>query len=111
MSLTLSAITLDSANPDRTARFWAEVLGGEVADGGNGYLHVRNPSGLLIVQPAGASAVVATAGVHLDLRADDRDLEVERVVGLGSSVVAERSDSHGAWTVLQDPDGREFCIG
>ena len=36
--------------------------------------------------------------------------EVARLVGLGATVVAERSLGDFGWTVLADPDGNEFCV-
>lgn len=110
MTLTLSAITLNSTDPARTATFWSAALGGTTADGGNGYVHVRAPGVLLIVQRAPGRSAPAETDVHLDLRAEDRAEEVRRLIGLGAVHVADRSDSHGSWTVLRDPDGRELCV-
>jgi predicted enzyme related to lactoylglutathione lyase len=36
--------------------------------------------------------------------------EVARLVGLGASVIAERSMGDFSWTVLADPEGNEFCV-
>jgi hypothetical protein len=51
--------------------------------------------------------------LHFDLRPTDgtREQEVERVLGLGATQVADlrRSDG-GGWVVLADPEGNEFCI-
>ena len=80
MALTLSAITLNSADPRRTAAFWADALGGSWRDGGNDYLHVLGEQVLLIVQPA-ADRVTGRTDVHLDLRADEPAHEVARLVG------------------------------
>jgi hypothetical protein len=33
---------------------------------------------------------------------------VERLVGLGATVVANEPDWH--WVVLTDPEGNEFCV-
>ena len=45
--------------------------------------------------------------MHLDLRAlTSMDQEVERLVGLGATVV-ERDDDI---TVMRDPEGNEFCV-
>src|SRR5665648_303761 len=90
MALTLSAITLNSADPRRTAAFWAEALGGSWRDGGNGYLHVLGGQVLLIVQPA-ADRVTGPTDVHLDLKADDPGHEVARLVAVGAEIVAERA--------------------
>jgi predicted enzyme related to lactoylglutathione lyase len=51
--------------------------------------------------------------VHLDLRPADctREQEVERVLALGASYLADhrRPDGSG-WITLADPEGNEFCI-
>ena len=51
--------------------------------------------------------------VHLDLVPTDRtrDEEVERLLGIGATLVADhrRSDGTG-WVVLADPEGNELCI-
>jgi hypothetical protein len=51
--------------------------------------------------------------IHFDLRPTDatREEEVERVVGLGATVVADRRRDDGSgWFTLADPEGNEFCI-
>jgi hypothetical protein len=53
---------------------------------------------------------VAKNRVHLDLRGDVMADEVARLVGLGASVVAERSLGSLTWTVMADPAGNEFCV-
>ena len=51
--------------------------------------------------------------VRLDLQPQDRrrDAEVERLHGLGATLVNDlrRLDGTG-WAVLADPEGNEFCI-
>jgi Glyoxalase-like domain len=51
--------------------------------------------------------------VHLDLRPTDteREKEVERVLALGATFLADhrRPDGSG-WITLADPEGNEFCI-
>ncbi|WP_433290898.1 VOC family protein [Actinoplanes sp. CA-030573] len=46
-------------------------------------------------------------GVHLDLACDGVDLEVDRHVALGATVVRRVA---GEWTTLRDPAGREYCV-
>jgi Glyoxalase-like domain len=51
--------------------------------------------------------------VHFDLVPTDRrrDGEIERVLGLGARLVADRRNAEGTgWTVLADPEGNEFCV-
>lgn len=50
--------------------------------------------------------------VHLCLRPDTTCArEVERVRGLGATLVEDRRRSGGlGWVVLADPEGNEFCV-
>jgi Glyoxalase-like domain len=51
--------------------------------------------------------------IHLDLQpvGRTRDEEVERILALGATLVADhrRPDGTG-WAVLADPEGNEFCV-
>jgi len=53
--------------------------------------------------------------IHFDLVPTDRtrDEEVERVLGLGATQVADHRGIYGpgsGWVILADPEGNEFCI-
>ena len=48
--------------------------------------------------------------VHLDMQAADRDAEVERLVGLGATVLHDKNEYGMQWTTLADPEGNEFCV-
>ncbi|WP_326767170.1 hypothetical protein OG978_23920 [Streptomyces sp. NBC_01591] len=50
--------------------------------------------------------------LHLDVHAgpERREAEVERLVGLGATVLREVAEQGGTWTVLTDPEGNEFCV-
>ncbi|GAA3223079.1 hypothetical protein MTQ10_28740 [Streptomyces sp. XM83C] len=50
--------------------------------------------------------------LHLDLHpgADRRDSEVERLTGLGATVVRRVKEPSGEWVVMADPEGNEFCV-
>jgi hypothetical protein len=47
--------------------------------------------------------------LHLDLRPDDRDAEVERLIGLGARKV-DIGQGDVTWVVMADPQGNEFCV-
>jgi predicted enzyme related to lactoylglutathione lyase len=113
MSLGLDTITIDCADAVRLATFWAEALGFEPSD--------LDPDGSWIDDPTGGvrgiffqvvpEPKVAKDRIHLDLRpsvamAD----EVERLVGLGATVVGRVEEGGSSWTVLHDPEGNEFCV-
>jgi hypothetical protein len=44
--------------------------------------------------------------LHLDLVGGPREEEVERLCALGATV----RDEHDTYTVMQDPEGNEFCL-
>ena len=51
--------------------------------------------------------------MHPDLAPVDRtrDEEVERLVALGATRIADHRAADGAgWVVLADPEGNEFCV-
>ncbi|MEU6357794.1 VOC family protein [Streptomyces sp. NPDC047072] len=50
--------------------------------------------------------------LHIDLHAagGQRAVEVERLTGLGASVVREVDEPAGTWVVMRDPEGNEFCV-
>jgi hypothetical protein len=47
--------------------------------------------------------------LHFDLRPDDQQAEVSRVLGLGATHV-DIGQGDVTWVVLADPEGNEFCI-
>jgi hypothetical protein len=48
---------------------------------------------------------------HLDLhRGAERDQVVERLVGLGATVIGHYAERGSEWVTLQDPEGNEFCV-
>jgi Glyoxalase-like domain len=48
--------------------------------------------------------------VPMDQRRRTVDAEVERVVGLGATMVRRFDEPDQYWVVMQDPEGNEFCL-
>ncbi len=114
MALALDKVTFDCAETMRVAKFWAEALGFDLDPGSeaDGAL-IRDPSGRsdgIYFQPVPESKI-AKNRVHLDLRpTGSMAAEVERLEGLGATIV-ERVDEGGSfWTVMHDPEGNELCV-
>ena len=110
MSLGILTVTVDTTEPFPLARWWADQLGGEVKDpfGGFFVLVTGGP-----VQMAFQKVDDPTPGnnkVHVDLRADDLDAEVDRLVEAGAGLVGRRGDESFRWVTLTDPDGNQFCV-
>lgn len=127
MTSRISHTTFDCRDAYAQSEWWKQVLG---------YVDVPGDPNLpgheecMIVPPAGHDAPAESHGHllfievpepktvknrgHLDLRPTDRSQaeEVERLLGLGATQVADlRSpDGQGGWVVLADPEGNEFCI-
>jgi hypothetical protein len=130
----IANITFACAQPVALAEFWAAATG---------YVPVELPPEVLepiqreidegkleadawamLVDPAGAGprllfqrrpkSAPADIPIHLDLAAEDREAEVQRLVGLGATVVETKSHTIGGftetWTVLRDPEGNGFCV-
>jgi len=115
-------IVIDCTNPPALARFWASVLGGyeirrydqeeiaRLAERGftpetDPAVAVEGPGPTLWLQQVPESKITRNR-VHLDIVGGDRSEEVGRLRGLGASV----RDEHDTFTVMQDPEGNEFCV-
>jgi predicted enzyme related to lactoylglutathione lyase len=113
MTATLRNITVDCDDVEGQARFWAAVLDRKVGDGSSAYFagldagQPGEPRWLFLKVP---EAKTAKNRLHVDLTAADRDAEVERLVGLGATKVAEHDEYGVSWVVLTDPEGNEFCV-
>jgi len=114
MALGIDTFTFDCADPMHVASFWAEALGFRMdpeSDQEGAFL--EDPSGStrgLYFQPV-PEPKVAKNRIHPDVRpTESMAAEVERLEGLGASVV-RRVDVEGSfWTVMLDPEGNEFCV-
>ena len=108
----IANVTFDCADPARLADFWAEALGWtrQTSDAGN--QAVVPPDGvgprLLFIRVPEPKTVKNR--VHLDLSVPDMEAEVTRLVGLGATVVQRVEEAGQSWTVMQDPEGNEFCL-
>jgi predicted enzyme related to lactoylglutathione lyase len=114
MSLRMTEVVIDCADHGSVVDFWAAALGYERRPVNEQYVALVPPAvepGLppLLFQKVPEPKVVKNR-VHLDFRAVSMAAEVERLVGLGATVLAERRLGQFAWTVLADPEGNEFCV-
>jgi hypothetical protein len=121
-------VTFDCAEPERVARFWAEVLGYEVPplppeDQGS-WAACADPSGVgprLFFQRVPEGKVVKNR-VHLDVRVgtglvgEQRlatlEAECARLLPLGAAHVQTlyADEENESCIVMQDVEGNEFCL-
>jgi predicted enzyme related to lactoylglutathione lyase len=114
MSLRLTEVVIDCADHGAVVAFWASALGYERREVSEQYVALVPPArepGLppLLFQKV-PEPKVGKNRVHLDFGADSMADEVSRLIGLGATVLAERSLGDFRWTVLADPAGNEFCV-
>ena len=110
--LRLGNVTLDCAQPQRLAQFWSAALGFAIGYSSPHYVelnspHQGDPRILLIQVPEPRTT---KNRMHIDLKTEDREAEVARLVALGANRVETHDEFGIVWTVMTDPEGNEFCI-
>jgi predicted enzyme related to lactoylglutathione lyase len=105
-------LVVDSMDPARLARWWAEVLDYQIVyEAPDEVVIARDEKtypGLVFV-PVPETKQVKNR-LHIDLNPDDRDAEVERLVNMGARHVDVGQGDEVTWVVLADPEGNEFCV-
>jgi hypothetical protein len=111
VSLEWEQTIVDSRDPDSLGRWWREALSWVVVNDDPDEFEIRPAAdrlpGLLFVGVPEQKTIKNR--LHLDFRPDDRDAEVERLLGLGATR-ADVGQGERSWIVLADPEGNEFCV-
>jgi hypothetical protein len=109
-------VAFDCAHPYDLATFWSAVVGHPM----NADAVPSDPA--VVIEPPGAPRLYFQAvpedkivknRVHVCLQPSDRtrDSEVDRLLALGASVLADHRETNGdGFVVLLDPAGNEFCM-
>ncbi|MEU8541997.1 VOC family protein [Streptomyces sp. NPDC048717] len=111
-------VAVDCADAYGLARFWSGVTGRPVDPDdkpGDRETQVILEGGLVLYfhqVPEAEAVKTAKNRIHLCLRPNDsREGEVDRLLGLGATLLADRRNPDGSgWAVLADPEGNEFCV-
>ena len=119
MASYISHTAIDCRNAYELSEWWKQVL--EYVDdpddpneAGHDECWIQRPDGghpLIFLEVPEEKTVKNR--LHLDLRpsAGTRDEELQRLLGLGATQVADlRKEDGSGWVVLADPEGNEFCI-
>src|SRR4051812_787336 len=95
---------------EETVAFWSAALGATP-------IQTRMPNYTILEKAARPNRLIiqgieeGRAGVHFDVHTDDLDAEIERLKGLGATVVDDQWKDHpGSWVIMRDPAGIEFCL-
>jgi catechol 2,3-dioxygenase-like lactoylglutathione lyase family enzyme len=126
-------ITFACENPRALAEFWAAVLGYEIEQFPQEFVDTLRAHGVGEAElenevaardPTGSGPRLyfqrkektrtATAPIHLDINVEDHEAELQRLLGLGATLVETRTRRVGpiseTWTVMRDPEGNPFCL-
>jgi hypothetical protein len=112
----LWSVTLDCADPQPLATFWAQLLGGKIAYTSDKFVGVEIPGGTWIgayqiddYSPAAWPDGDEGKQFHLDLAVDDLDEAERAAIELGATK-ADHQPEPDRWRVLLDPAGHPFCV-
>ena len=114
MTAFIKYVTFDCADPRRLAAFWSEVTGYVSLIQRDDFAALAAPDergvrGILFWQVPEPKR--AKSRMHVDLASKEPETEMQRLVGLGATIVEQREGNGTSWTVMLDPEGNEFCIG
>jgi predicted enzyme related to lactoylglutathione lyase len=120
MGLRFEQLAIDAHDPERLAKFWAEVLDYEIVYDSKDDEDNDSPEREIELGPKNGSSTNllflentdekrTKNRLHFDLRPDDQAAEVARVEALGATRV-DIGQGDVTWVVLADPEGNEFCI-
>jgi predicted enzyme related to lactoylglutathione lyase len=123
-------VTFSTAEPKDLGRFWANALGWPDEEIDEGFLQQlrdagvgeRDLTGFYVTRPANGGrprflfqrrekSRPASVPIHLDFATEDREHEIERLIGAGASVVETKAGTNITFTIMKDPDGNPFCVG
>jgi hypothetical protein len=112
--LRIDTLTVDAHEPSRLAEFWAAALGFVIEPSDEtDEVVIASPEGsaIRILFGHAPDDKVVKNRLHLDLRPRRlRSEEVERLQSLGAIVLEGFGGPNATWTVMQDPEGNEFCV-
>jgi predicted enzyme related to lactoylglutathione lyase len=117
MTLRIQCLDVNCHDPRAVAGFWEAALG---------WRRTHDAPEQVVLEPPAGSAEDGVAPdllflrvpdpapgknrLHLDLRPDDQDAEVRRLIALGATRASVGQADDVPWVVLADPEGNEFCV-
>ena len=124
-------VTFSCAEPERLAAFWSDALGWPEEEVGDDFLQMLRDAGLdpaefhayaALRHPEGRrprilfqrrqKSPTTSIPIHLDFQTENREAEIQRLLGIGATVVETKTqpDTGRTWTVLRDPEDNPLCV-
>jgi catechol 2,3-dioxygenase-like lactoylglutathione lyase family enzyme len=115
VSNSLFAVTFDCSDAATLARFWADVLGRQVAESSTAEHAVLlagdgDTSGPRITFTTVPEPKTVKNRLHLDLISDTFDAETDRLLSLGAHRLRDLQGDKSRWTTFADIEGNEFDL-
>jgi hypothetical protein len=111
MALAWEQLVVDASDPVELGTWWASALRWVIVNHDPEEFEIRPAPeqlpGLLFARVPERKTLKNR--LHLDLRPDDQQAEVARLLDLGAAH-ADVGQGDETWVVLQDPEGNEFCV-
>ena len=111
MGIYVGSVVINCEDIERMTEFWVDALGltpGPLTE--EGRFRVLGGDRVNLSLQVAQSPIVGRNEVHLDLYTDDDAAQVDRLVGLGATVVRQNADPNDTYTVMEDPEGNAFCV-
>lgn len=110
----LAMVSLDCADPGRSADFWSQMLGWEVTHSEAEYAMLTGPDAALGFgrvegyRPPTWPDAHGSKQFHFDLAVDDLERAEAAALRLGATLADPQPGE--TWRVLLDPAGHPFCL-
>ena len=112
MAVKPAGITFDASDVPALAEFWRHATEYEVETSGEWFAHLV-PKEIALRHIFVFKVPEGKTGknrCHIDFDTADREAEVARLVSAGATKVEDHTIEGFTWTVMQDPEGNEFCV-
>jgi hypothetical protein len=111
---SLFAVAFDCADAAALARFWADVLGRQIAENSTSehavLLAGDGSSGPRVTFNRVPEPKTVKNRMHLDVISDTYDAETERLLSLGARRLRDIQRDKTRWTTFADIEGNEFDL-
>ena len=111
MGIYVGSVVINCEDIERMTEFWVNALGltpGPLTE--EGRFRVLGGERVNLSLQVAQSPILGRNEMHLDLYSNDAAEQVERLVGLGATVVRHNPDPDDTYTVMLDPEGNAFCV-
>jgi len=112
MRAWVNNVTIDCADADAQAAFYAALLDREVVWNEGAWVVVgraREGEANLVFQRV-SDPTPGKARIHVDVHTDDLDAATARAESLGATRGEDVSEHGMTWRVMRDPEGVPFCL-